>query len=142
MNDPSLFGLAAMALALVWFLQRWQAGRATEPAVLAMVAAGFIKHNHIVIPLTALAWLALYDRRLALRATLVGGTAAGLGLTVCCLFYGPVLLEHLAMPRSLSWLRSPTRLGGYLLWIAPALAACGLPAQPQDSSGCFAPLAS
>jgi hypothetical protein len=120
MYDPNLLGLAVMAWALVWLIRLARTGRAVEPAILLMVAAGFIKHNLLAVPVTALLWLALRDYRLALRAALVGGAASALGLALCGAIYGQVFFDDLLFPREYAL---ATALGslGRLQWIAPAL---------------------
>lgn len=121
MNEPQLFGQAVMAAALVWFLKRRREGRAVEPAVLLMVAAGFIKHNIVVVPLVALLWLALENRRLGLRAALAGGVAAAAGLAFCVWFYAPYFIADMLLPRTYDWARSFSTVGR-LQFILPAMA--------------------
>ena len=101
-------------------MQRLSDGRAVEPAILLMAVAGFYKHNVAAIPLTALIWLGLVDRRLALRATVVSAAAVLLGLAICGLIWGDAFFTQLFTPRNYSF--------GYLWrdfdrlrWIAPAL---------------------
>jgi hypothetical protein len=120
MNDPNLLAVAIAAWALVWMMQRLSDGRAVEPAILLMAVAGFYKHNVAAIPLTALIWLGLVDRRLALRAVVVGAAAVLLGLAICGLIWGDAFFTQLFTPRNYSF--------GYLWrdfdrlrWIAPAL---------------------
>jgi hypothetical protein len=120
MNDPNLVAVAVAAWALVWMMQRLSDGRAVEPAILLMAVAGFYKHNVAAIPLTALIWLGLVDRRLALRAAVVGAAAVLLGLAICGLIWGDAFFTQLFTPRNYSF--------GYLWrdfdrlrWIAPAL---------------------
>ena len=66
-NDPQIAGLAIMGAGLIWFIARDKAGKAPEPALLLMVIAGFWKHNNIGIPLTAISWIIIRDRQLAIR---------------------------------------------------------------------------
>ena len=120
MNDPQLLALAIMVWGLVWFLRCCRKGRPVEAAVLVMVVAGFFKHNLLATPVTALCWLALSDRRLALRATLLGGGAAMLGLGLCAAIYGDAFVRQLLMPRQYALLPALASLGR-LQWIAPAL---------------------
>jgi hypothetical protein len=129
MNEPQLFAQAVMAIGLVWFIARQSAGRAVEPAVLLMVAAGFIKHNLVAYPAVALIWLALHDRRLAGRATLVGGAAAALGLALCAWLYAPHFIADLLMPRSYNLVHM-LKVSGRLQWVLPALAVWAIWAWP------------
>jgi hypothetical protein len=120
MNEPQLLGQAFMCGGFAWFIARQRAGRAVEPAVLAMVAAGFIKHNLIAYPAVALIWLALHDRRLALRATLAGAAAAAAGLALCAWIYAPNFVADMLMPRTLELARA-LRAVGHTQFILPAL---------------------
>jgi hypothetical protein len=129
MNEPQLFGQAIMAAGLLWFIVRQQTGRPVEPAVLVMVAAGFVKHNLIAYPAVALIWLALHDRRLAWRATLLGAAVAVLGLALCAWLYAPHFLADLLMPRSYS-LAHMVKVSGRLQWVLPALAVWAIWAWP------------
>ena len=121
MNDPSLLAICIMASGLSWFLARLTAKRAVEPAVLVMVAAGFFKHDIIVMPAVALLWLFLKDRRLGLRAALFGVTAAIAGLALCRAIYGADFIADLLMPRTYHLDRSLYALGR-LQFVLPAIA--------------------
>ncbi len=121
MNDPHLFALAIMVWALVWFLRRMRNGRAVEPAILLMVFAGFFKHTLFAVPATALCWLAISDRRLAVRAAVVCVVAAALGLALCAMIYGDAFFRQLFMPRQYKLIWAFEGLGR-LQWIAPAIA--------------------
>jgi hypothetical protein len=125
MNEPQLLGQAIMAAALVWFLRRYAVGRAVEPAVLLMVAAGFVKHNIVVVPLVALVWLTLENWRLGLRAALVGGMAAAAGLALCVWLYAPYFIADMVMPRTYHWVRSFSTIGR-LQFILPAMVLWGV----------------
>jgi hypothetical protein len=121
MNEPQLLAQAIMAAGFVWFLTRMAAGRAVEPAVLVMVAAGFFKHNIVVMPAAALIWLALHDRRRALRAALVGSAAAALGLVLCAVAFAPDFVADMLMPRGYYVERTLKALGR-LQFVLPGLA--------------------
>jgi hypothetical protein len=120
MNEPQLLGLAVMAAGFAWFFKRHAEGRPVEPAVLVMVLAGFIKHNFITLPLVALIWLALDNRRLALRAALVGAAAAALGLAICAWVFAPYFIADMLMPRTYHLARALSTLGR-LQFILPAM---------------------
>jgi hypothetical protein len=121
MNEPQLLNLAVMSAGFAWFFNRHAEGRAVEPAVLVMVLAGFIKHNFITLPLVALIWLALDNWRLAMRAALVGGAAAALGLAICALLFAPYFGADMLMPRAYHVARALSTFGR-LQFILPALA--------------------
>ena len=119
-NDPQLPALAMTLVALAWFLRRQARGRAVEPAILLMAVAGFYKHNLIATPVAALLWLATKDRRLAIRAALVGAAFVVAGLSLCILVYSEAFLHQLMYVREHSlWLA--LRNLGQLQFIAPAV---------------------
>jgi hypothetical protein len=120
MNEPQLLGQVVMVWGLVWLLRRHAAGRAVEPAVLVMVAAGFVKHNFIVVPLVALFWVARDNWRLGLRAAVVGAAAAAFGLAICAFLFAPYFIADMLLPRTYELARSFTNLGR-LQFILPAL---------------------
>ena len=134
MNEPQLLGLAVMSAGLAWFLKRHIEGRAVEPAVLVMVLAGFIKHNFITLPLVALIWLALDNWRLALRAALVGGAAAALGLAICAFLFAPYFIPDMLMPRTYHLARALSTLGR-LQFILPAMVLWAIWAWHERRSG-------
>ena len=103
MNDPQLIAMTVMCGGFVWFAQRQEAGKAVEPAVLVMVAAGFFKHSIAAIPLSALIWLGMEDPKRALRASVSGLLAAGGGLLICYLYYGNNFIEQLLFSRALNF---------------------------------------
>ena len=122
-----------MVWGLVWLLKRHAEGRAVEPAVLVMVLAGFVKHNFIVVPLVALAWVARDNWRLGLRAAIVGGVAAAAGLALCALLFAPHFIPDMLMPRTYELARSFTNLGR-LQFILPALVLWAIWAWPERSA--------
>lgn len=132
MNDPHLLGLAVMSVAMLWFLTLLAKGKIVEPAIAAMVLAGFIKHSLFAIPLTSLVWLAMMDRRAAFRALLFGATITAAGLMLCYSVYGPVFIESLLLPREMDIFRSAPQLGR-LQSIALALIVWGMWAYPNRS---------
>ncbi|WP_372785757.1 hypothetical protein [Phenylobacterium sp.] len=125
MNDPTLLGLGVMSWALVLFIHRYRAGRSTDIAILLMVAAGFVKHCLIATPASVLIWLWLQgDYRKAMRATLVGGVSAAIGLAICTAVYGGAFLEQLFLyKRHFYW--RPAWLARQTIILAVAL-GCGL----------------
>ncbi len=138
MNDPQLVGHVMMMAALAWFLAREASGKSVVPPILAMVVAGFYKHNIVAVPITALVWLAVRDWRRAVVPAAVGAGAAALGLAICYLIYGDVFFANLMTPRAYHWLRSLKGLGR-LQWILPALAlwAIWVAAEPKRKSARF-----
>jgi hypothetical protein len=124
MDDPQLAGHALMMGALVWFLAREAAGKSVVPAIVAMAAAGFYKHNIVAVPVTALGWLALNGWRRAVWPAAIGAVVAALALAVCMAIYGDAFLANLLTPRIYEGMRVVKSLGK-LQWIAPALVLWG-----------------
>ncbi|MGO9982876.1 MAG: glycosyltransferase family 39 protein [Rhodomicrobium sp.] len=124
-NDPSMLALALMVLALALFLDRVRASRAVEPAIALMVLAGFTKHNLPAFPLAALIWLAMNDKRAALRAAAFGASLCAAGLLLCTTAFGPQFAEQMLMPRVISVGHMLSTVNK-LQWIAPALMFWGL----------------
>ncbi len=141
MNDPQLVGHVLMMGALVWFMAREERGKSPVPPILAMAAAGFYKHNIVVVPLTALAWLAITDWRRAVMPIAIGAVAAALGLTICVAIYGDVFLANLFTARAYSAMRAIKGLGR-LQWILPALVLWGIwaAAEPKSRAARFTAL--
>src|SRR5215472_8814655 len=125
MNDPQLVAHALMMAALVWFLAREAHGKSVVPPVLAMAVAGFYKHNIVAVPLTALLWLAIKDRRRAVLPIAIGVSAAALGLLICIAVYGDAFLANLLTARAYRVMRAINGLGR-LQWILPALVLWGI----------------
>ena len=103
MNDPHLCGLAVMGAGFSWFAARTQKGLAAEPAILLMALAGFIKHDLIALPASALIWLAFDRPRAAVRALAFGLGACGAGLLICHAAFGDNFLHQLMMSRVVGW---------------------------------------
>jgi hypothetical protein len=101
MNDPHLLGLALMCTAFLWFVGRQQKGKSTEPAILLMALAGFVKHSLVAIPASALIWLAFESPWRAARAAAFGIAICTFGLLVCHIVYGPNFIEQLTFPRAI-----------------------------------------
>jgi hypothetical protein len=139
MNDPQLVGHALMMGALLWFLGRAARGRSVVPPVLAMVAAGFYKHNVVAVPLTALTWLALNDWRRAVAPAVIGAAAAALGFAICVAIYGDAFLANFLTPRIHEAMRAINALGR-AQFVLPALVLFGVwvSAEPNRPAARFA----
>jgi Dolichyl-phosphate-mannose-protein mannosyltransferase len=110
MNDPHLPALAAMCSGFVWFMARERRGQAAEPAILVMALAGFIKHNIIAIPASALLWLAFKNWRKAARAAAFGAAVCAIGLLICYAAYGGDFIAQLLLPREMTLKNAYLRL--------------------------------
>jgi hypothetical protein len=117
MDDPQLLGHAVQLCALLLLLR----GK-TVIAALLFAASLFLKHNLLALPLAAMVWLLLQDRRTAWRFMVCGIAALGVGLILFRLFYGVSLLGQLASPRLIS-LANVNLAAMHLWWAALPLAA-------------------
>jgi hypothetical protein len=133
MDDPELIGHALMMGALVWLMARETHRKSVVPPILAMVAAGFYKHNIVAVPLTSLIWLAIKDWRRAVVPIAVGAGAAALGLMICVAIYGDAFLANLFTARAYRVMRAINGLGR-LQWILPALVLWGIWAAAEHKS--------
>jgi hypothetical protein len=117
MDDPQLLGHAVQLAGLLLLMR----GRVL-PAAVVFALSLFVKHNLLVLPLTATAWLLWRDRRSALPFVLSGATVAALGLILFYHAYGTSLWTMLSSPRLVSW--TNVRLAISHLWwaVLPLLA--------------------
>jgi hypothetical protein len=97
-----------------------------------MVFAGFVKHNLIALPLTAILWAYTVDKRVAIRAAIFGAVLAIAGLAICVGVFGQSFISQMLMPREIT-LSHMLSLIGKLQWIAPTLIFWGLWAWPNRS---------
>jgi hypothetical protein len=100
MDDPQMLAHAIMLLGL-FFIVGPHDGK-TWPAIAAAVLMGaalFVKHNVVALPLALAAWLAIHDRRAAVRFVAAGMLTAGVGLACCLFAFGPEFLTSLGAPR-------------------------------------------
>lgn len=121
MDDPQLAAHALMMAALVWFLWAEKAGRSLVAPVLAMVVAGFYKHNIVAVPVTALGFVALTQWRRAVWPAVLGAAAAALGLAACAAGYGDAFAANFLTPRVYEAMR-PLFALGRAQYLLPALA--------------------
>jgi hypothetical protein len=106
MDDPQLLAQALMALAFAGFLRTaWRGGDGTA-YILAMVIAGFFKHNIVAMPVAAMAWLFLYRRDHFRRCAIVAAGAMAIGFAACYGLYGEAFVFNFTTPRSHDWRES------------------------------------
>ena len=103
MNDPQLLAHALMALAFARLLQAELRGESCAPAVLAMVIAGFFKHNIIAMPAAAMALLYFRRPHEFRRCALLAAGAMAAGFAICYGLYGPPFIHNFFTPRSHNW---------------------------------------
>lgn len=102
MDDPQLLGHAIELAGLLIVLREPRGMGAMLAAALLFVAGGLVKHNLFVLPLAAIVWLILFDRRNALRLAIFTVAFAALALLLFRLASGFDLLARLNAPRSWS----------------------------------------
>jgi hypothetical protein len=117
MDDPQLLGHAIAMAGFVLLLRGNAAG-----AALAMTLALFVKHNLAALPLAALIWLALTDRKAALRFAGWGIGFGVLGLVLFRLVYGVELWSELASPRLYSLAALRDNVTAWTVWGGAGLA--------------------
>ncbi len=122
MNDPHLFAQGFMAVGFVGFLRAMTHDKGYAAPILLMVAAGFIKHDIIAMPLTAMVWLGIHRPRQMLKSGLLAVGAVAAGFALCFASFGADFFANLMSPRSLL-LRPSLEAVGHLQWVAVGLVA-------------------
>lgn len=118
-NDPHLVALAVMTGGLAYILRHPKSDRALI-AIVLMAVAGFYKHSLVAIPIAALLWLTLHDRRRGLRATLIGFGTVAAGLALCDAVFGAAFFHDMLLPRPYRISRGIGHIG-LTQFIAPAM---------------------
>jgi len=88
-----------------------------------MALAGFVKHNIIAMPLTALLWLGLHRRREAVKCFCVAAIAILTGTAICYALFGRNFFLNILSPRHYS-LKRALGIFGELQWVSVGLVAC------------------
>ena len=91
-----------MAFAFLGFLIARPNNRGYVWPILVMAFAGFIKHNIIAMPLSALLWLGLYRRREAAKCFCVAAMVIITGTTMCYAVFGQNFFLNILSPRHYS----------------------------------------
>jgi hypothetical protein len=119
MDDPQLLAHAVSLGGLVALLGR---GRFAVPAAAALfVAAFFVKHNVVALPIAATVWLFLDDRRKGVALAAWGLGLALAGLLAFRLGYGISLLAVVSTARTYSVSQLMTSLQHWLTWTGPVI---------------------
>jgi len=122
MDDPHLLAQAVMTVGFVAFLQARSRDRGYALPILLMVVAGFIKHNVVVMPLTAMIWLGINRPGQMVKSALLAAFAIVLGFALCYLAFGPDFFSNLRSPRAYM-LKHAIGAIGHLQWVVVGLAA-------------------
>lgn len=123
MDDPQLMGEVLSLGGLVLLLRAPRETLWLALTALLFVAAGFTKHNLIAMPLAAIVWLALNDRRSALRLVLFAAGFALAELVAFRLAFASSLFSHLAYARAWSIENVVAGLSAWIAWGFVPLAA-------------------
>jgi len=99
MDDPQLLAHAVMVFGFAGFIAAWKHDRGYLGSILVMVVAGFIKHNIIAMPATACLWLALCNRREAVKCLSAAGLVTTLLFAACYLLFGRDFFTNMLSPR-------------------------------------------
>ncbi|HEY2446103.1 MAG TPA: hypothetical protein VGI20_10225 [Rhizomicrobium sp.] len=100
MNDPQLLGHAIQLAALIVLLRDRKSRLVIFASAALFVAGWFVKHNLFALPLAALVWLALYDRRNALKFAASMIALLTFGLLAFRVSFGINLLAQLDSART------------------------------------------
>jgi hypothetical protein len=99
-NDPELLGHAVQALGLLVLLRERRTTLSLLAAAALLAAGVFIKHLMVSLPMAAVLWLVLVDRRAAWRIATFGALLAAAGLAISITVFGPAFLAQLLAPRA------------------------------------------
>ena len=123
MNEPQLLSEAIMTFGFLGFLTARSNDRGYVGPILAMVLAGFVKHNVIAMPLTAFLWLVLQRRREAVKCFCAATIAVITGFVICYALFGENFFLNMLSPRQYSWQWELSSLSD-LEWVSVGLLAC------------------
>ncbi|MBU6297940.1 MAG: glycosyltransferase family 39 protein [Alphaproteobacteria bacterium] len=116
MDDPQLLAHAITIGGVLLLLRAPRDAPRIAGAALLFALAAFVKHNVIALPLAVTAWLAIYDRRSALRLAAFGAFALLAGLVLFHAIYGSSLLSHLVSARTYSLANLRDGFEAWLPW--------------------------
>lgn len=127
MDDPQLLGHAIAMGGLLLALREPRTPRLMIAAALLCVAAFFVKHNLVVLPVALGLWLLLADRRHAITFIASGVIFLLIGMGVFKQIYGVGLLTQIDSARTYALSNVWSGLAQWLPWGAlPALGAAAL----------------
>ena len=116
MDDPQLLAHAIAMAGFLLLLREPRGTAAIASAALLFVLAVFVKHNVIAMAVAATVWLAVYDRKSALRLAVFGISLLLFGLILFRFVYGTGLLAQLISARLYSLDNLYGGLDGWLHW--------------------------
>jgi hypothetical protein len=117
MDDPQLFG-HALQLGGLMLVIRDPRGRYALIGAAAFFAAGvFVKHNLLVLPLAAVSWIALQDRKDAMTLVGAGAVFGATGLLLCRIAFGAEFPGQLESARTWSFGNLEQGIAAALPWM-------------------------
>ena len=99
-NDPEFLGHVLQALGLFILLREPRTPWSLVSCAVLFAAGVFVKHLLIALPIAAVVWLMVFDRRAAWRLMAVGSLLAVAGLAASVAMFGPDFLIQLLSPRA------------------------------------------
>jgi hypothetical protein len=139
MDDPQLVGHATQLAALLLVLRKPRTVRIMFAAALLFVVGGFVKHSLLVLPIAAVLWLGLFDRRNAFWLAVWSIALTFCGLAAFRLLLGFDLIGQLASARLWSFAQLASTAAALLPFvIVPMIGLAGLILwHPRDASARF-----
>jgi hypothetical protein len=120
-NDPQLLAQAVMSFGFAIFSAGPRQLNNVAAGALIMVAAGFIKHNIVAMPLAATLWLAQYNRPMLVRWLALSLALLAAGFALCDALFGPDFFAQLTQLRSYHLITALTSLGRIQAFIVPLI---------------------
>jgi hypothetical protein len=126
MDDPQLLAHAVSLAGLVVLTRKSQSRYTIATAAFLFVAAFFVKHAVVALPIAAFLWLMIEDRRRALQLAGYGLGFLAAGLVAFRLGYGISLLAVVSTARGYSFAQLTDAFAHWLLWTGLAIPALAL----------------
>ncbi len=123
MDDPQLLAHAVSIAGLLVLTQKPSSRTGVAAAALLFVAAFFVKHNVVALPVAAFLWLLLDNRKRAFELAAFGALFLVVGLIAFRLAYGVSLLAVVATARLYSVDQLVAALLHWLYWTGFAILA-------------------
>jgi len=120
-NDPQLLAQAVMSFGFAVFSASPRQLNNVAAGALIMVAAGFIKHNIVAMPLAATLWLAQYNRPMLVRWLVLCLALLAAGFALCGAVFGPDFFAQLTQPRFYNPMTALTSLGRIQAFVIPLI---------------------
>jgi hypothetical protein len=136
MDDPQMLAHAVSLCGLLVLAQKASSRTGVAAAALLFVAAFFVKHNVVALPVAAFLWLLFEDRKRAFELAGYGTLFLAVGLLAFRLMYGVSLLAVVATARLYSVDQLIAALLHWLYWTGLPILALAILAwlRPRDTA--------